>query len=336
MWRLTPGTCTLDVDEDDDTQDSVSPAGAESQAGDAAVPASSRVTVLDSDSEGEIFDDASIRNPLTPRLRPQDPAFGFTESLLLRPVEIMAMRMLQREHPPTREEVLELFLLIPISGLRRGNSTGESGIRYLVTGASPRSNVDVLSCCTDLPYFNLLVNRFIHHIAPAHRYSTFVIRQGCSGVVHRDVRNGPFRSMVVNLGLGGPGEGLWLHDRVGTVFKFFGEQQLPGVVVPLDKPFFLDARKCLHAGHVEDKRKAPARVVLIAFTTINLSGLGSYPRSRLLSLGFPLPHPNDPASQSEMNDFRGPPRLKQLSMQEALQALRSHSRQQVIEVVDSQ
>ena len=219
MWKLIPGTCTLDVDEDDDTQDSVGPAGAESQAGDAPVPASSRVTVLDSDSEVELFDDASIRNPLTPRLRPQDPAFGFTESLLLRPVEIMAMRMLQRNHPPTREEVLELFLLIPLSGLRRGNSTGESGIRYLVTGASPRSNVDLLSCCTDLPYFNLLVNCFIHHIAPTHRYSTFVIRQGCSGAVHRDVRSGPFRSMVVNLSLGGSPHCLYDHQpvRLGTL-----------------------------------------------------------------------------------------------------------------------
>ena len=208
--------------------------------------------------------------------------------------------MLQREHPPTKDEVLELFLMMPVSGLRRGNTSEGSGVRYLVSGASPRSNADILSHCIDNPYFTLIVNRFINSIAPTHKYTSYVIRQGCSGVVHRDLRNGPFKSMVVNLGVGGQGDGLWLHDRMGKVLKTFGSQVLPGVVMPLDAPFFLDARRCLHAGHVADKSRSQARVVLIAFTTINLANLGPCPKSRLLSLGFPLPDRKDPSCPCDM------------------------------------
>ena len=301
MWHLKPGSYTLDVDDDDAPQDCNANGHTEESSADTHVPVSSRVTVLDSDSEDSALGEASIRNPLTPRLRPQDPDFGFSESLLLRPIEVMAARMLQRDQHPTKEEILELFLMMPASGLRRVSEG--SGIRYLVSGASPRSNADILSHCTNNPYFTLIVNRFIYSIAPMHKYTTYVIRQGCSGVVHRDVRNRPFRSMIVNLGIGGEGDGLWVHDRMGSVFKTFGSQVLPGNVRPLDAPCYLDARKYLHAGHVADKARAQARVVLIAFSTLNLVRLGPYPRSRLLGLGFPLPDPRDPASQSDMNDF---------------------------------
>ena len=88
--------------------------------------------------------------------------------------------------------------------------------------------------------------------------------------------------------------------------------------------------------HVADKTRAQARVVLIAFTTINLANLGPYPRSKLLGLGFPLPDPKDPVCQSDMNDFGALPRMRQLNMNEALAILRSHPQQDVIEVVDSQ
>ena len=223
MWTLKPAEGIIDVAEDDevhwcdsdDTKDSL---------GTHAVPQASRVTVLDSDSEDDRRDGSSIRNPLTPILRPQDPDFGFTESLLLRPIEVMAARMLQREQHPTRDEILELFAMMPSSGLRRTNIGEGGGVRYLVGGASPRSNSDILTLCTDNPFFTCAVNRFIYSIAPQHKDTSFVIRQGCSGVVHRDLRNGPFRSMIVNLSIGGEGEGLWLHDRLGIRFSGTGNQ----------------------------------------------------------------------------------------------------------------
>ena len=299
------------------------------------MPNSSRVTVLDSDSEDDAREGTSIRNPLTPKLRPQDPDFGFTESLLLRPVEVMAARMLQRTQHPSKDEILELFLMMPASGLRRIATAAGGGVRYLVSGASPRSNSDILSHCTDNPFFACVVNRYIFSIAPHHKYTSFVIRQGCSGVVHRDVRNGPFRSMVVNLSTGGEGDGLWLHDRLGSVMKTFGSQQLPGVVLPLDSPVFVDARKHLHAGHVTNQARAQARVILIAFSTLNLAGLGSFPRLKLLSLGFPLPDLNDPLCQCDMNDFRAPVRLRQLSIREVIEAVADHPQQDVIEVLGS-
>ena len=84
MWNLKPGTCTLDVDDDAVVQDHGAREGTATHPEDISVPASSRVTVIDSDSEDNIWDEMNIRNPLTPRLRPQDPVFGFTECLLLR------------------------------------------------------------------------------------------------------------------------------------------------------------------------------------------------------------------------------------------------------------
>ena len=142
--------------------------------------------------------------------------------------------------------------------------------------------------------------------------------------------------MIVNLGIGGQGDGLWLHDRLGSIWKPFGGQVLPGVVLPLDMPVFLDARKHLHAGHITNQANAQARVILIAFSTINLSRLGPFPRSQLLGFGFPLPSPHDPLCKGAMNDFEAPPRLRQLSITEALEALHNHPQQDVIEVLDSQ
>ena len=334
MWTLKPSNFILDIADDethlgdeDDTKDSP---------GTNTVPNASRVTVLDSDSEYEVREGTSIRNPLTPKLRPQDPDFGFTESLLLRPIEVMAARMLQRSQHPSKDEILELFAMMPASGLRR-NTTADGGvIRYLVSGASPRSNSDILTHCTDNPFFACAVNRYIFSIAPQHKYTSFVIRQGCSGVVHRDLRNGPFRSMIVNLSTGGEGDGLWLHDRLGSVMKTFGDQQLPGVVLPLDSPVFIDARKHLHAGHVKHQSRAQARVILIAFSALNLANLGSAARWKLLGLGFPLPDLNNPACRCDMNDFQSPVRLRQLSIREAVEAFAHHPQQDVIEVLDSQ
>ena len=334
MWTLKPASDTIDVagddevhvDDSDDTKDSP---------GTQAVPNSSRVTVLDSDSE-EAWDESSIRNPLTPRLRPQDPDFGFTESLLLRPIEVMAARMLQREQHPVRDEILELFAMMPVSGLRRSAAGEGGGVRYLVGGASPRSNSDILTLCTDNPFFTCVVNRFIYSIAPQHKYTSFVIRQGCSGVVHRDLRNGPFRSMIVNLSAGGEGEGLWVHDRLGDVMKNFGDRKLPGVVLPLNSPVYLDARRHLHAGHVPSQSRAPARVILIAFSTLNLANLGRAPLLHLLSLGFPLPDHKNPHYRCDMNDFQAPVRLRQMSIEEAVEAAQQHPHQDVIEVLDSQ
>ena len=76
-------------------------------------------------------------------------------------------------------------------------------------------------------------------------------------------------------------------------------------------------------------------MVLIAFSTIKLADLGPFPRSKLLSLGFRLPDPKDPLCKCDMNDFEAPPRLRQLSIREAMEALDSHPEQEVIEVFDS-
>ena len=307
------------------------------------LPPPSRVLLIDSDSELERCDrewvgDNSIHNPLTPRLRPRDPHFGFSEDLLLRPIEIKSCRIYQREEPPRKEELLDLFLSMPVSYLRRRVDPASNQVaRYLVAGASPRSTGDILSLCSECPFFTILVNKYLQNVAPHHRFSTFVIRTGCVGRVHRDIRNGPHPSLVVCLSQSGHGDGIWLHDPLGKTFKDFEGKRLPGVVIPITEPFVFDAPRVLHAGHVAHPHRIQSRVVLIAFTTLTLTQLQVAPRAMLCGLGFPLPRPGDPYSHGPMNDFGAPCRGRQLTIREALNlsVIQTHPHD-VIEVLDSQ
>ena len=340
-WHLKPGSFSLDLDADDD--EVVHDTLCETPSPPHTPPTPSRVLLIDSDSELERCDrdwvgDNSIHNPLTPRLRPRDPHFGFSEDALLRPIEIKSCRICQREEPPTRQELLDIFLTMPVSYLRRRTDPASGHVaRYLVAGASPRSTGDILSLCTECPYLTLLVNRYLQHAAPHHRFSTFVIRSGCLSRVHRDTRNAPFPSLIVSLSESGHGDGIWLHDPIGKTFKDFEGKRLPGVVIPIVEPFMFDARRTLHAGHVVHPHRAPSRVVLIAFTTLTHTQLQIAPRARLYGLGFPLPRPGDPHSHGLMNDFGAPCRERQLTIEEALHLPVAQSNlHDVIEVLDSQ
>ena len=210
LWHLKPGSCSLDLDATDD--DVVDDTLYEPPT---PPPSPSRVFLIDSDSELERCDrdwigDNSVHNPRTPRLRPRDPHFGFSEDALLRPIEIKSCRIYQREEPPKAHELLDLFLTMPLSYLRRRTDpeTGHS-VKYLLAGASPRSTGDILSHCSECPYFTLLVNKYLQTIAPYHRFSTYVIRSGCISRVHRDIRNGPYPSLVISLSQAGQGDGIW-------------------------------------------------------------------------------------------------------------------------------
>ena len=164
-WHLKPGTVTFDLDacDGDDAPSSASPPS------------------------------AHVNPPSPTSLRPRDPDFGLSEDPLLRPIEIQAYRLFQRQEDPTAQEILNLFLMMPRSYLRRqGDADSGCTLRYIVSGASPRSSGDVLSHCTENPYFTLVVNKFLQSIAPLHRFSTYVIRAGCVDRVHRDVCNGPY------------------------------------------------------------------------------------------------------------------------------------------------
>ena len=135
-----PGPCTLDLDDadDDEVNDTLHDPSSALQA---TPPSPTRVFLIDSDSECDTLDDSSIYNPLTPRLRPRDPHFGFSEDALLRPIDIRACRIYQREEAPKAHEVLDLFLMMPLSYLRRQTDT-ETGlsVKYILSGASPRSH----------------------------------------------------------------------------------------------------------------------------------------------------------------------------------------------------
>ena len=123
------------------------------------------------------------------------------------------------------------------------------------------------------PYMTMLVNRFIHSFSPQHPYSSWVLRKGSMQKPHRDIRNGPFDSWIISLSPSKPSDGLWVADRVGTTCKQHQGKDLLGTVLSLDKPKTFNARKLLHAGHVQDTRDAQDRIVLVAFSTLNAASL---------------------------------------------------------------
>ena len=253
--------------------------------------------------------------------------------------ERRAVEALHQQSGPTKEQVLEAFCLLPRSVLRRTGGDDDEGlaVSFAVGGVNPRSSSCLLNLCNSHPSFVRLVVSFVKKISPTHKFSTFVVRRGCYSRVHRDVKNGPCPSLVVCLSTTEVGDGLWVHDRVGTSYKRHFGRELPGTVVPLDAPFSFDARKILHAGHVVDPNKAQSRIILVAFTTLNARYIEPRVRGLLQVLGFPLPR-DDELHMHDRTSIRDEvPRLKQLTMKEAMAlAQEVEVVHEVIEIVDSQ
>ena len=82
------------------------------------------------------------------------------------------------------------------------------------------------------------MNKYLHWVAPAHRFTTFVLRRGAVETPHRDTRNAPFPSLVQAFSTPDwEKDGLWVQDPVGTVPKRHLNQTAMGRVQPLMMPF---------------------------------------------------------------------------------------------------
>ena len=302
-------------------------------------PATTTAVSLDCDSDHnndevinlvdslEAASEPEITSPLEPEGLDPDPSS----------IEDAPRELFHQPQPPSKQQVLELFCRMPRALLRRmGGGDGVSNVLFVVGGANPRSASQLLNLCNSHPYFVKVVNRFLRAVSPLHKYSTFTIRRGCAFSVHRDLRNGPCPSLVLSLSEGNPGDGLLLHDKLGTVYKRCLSQDLPGVVIPLQKPFRFDARKVLHAGHVGNPLLAQDRIVLVAFTTLTARYVEPRVYATLVELGFPLPTTEDRVMENHAN-FGDYPRLRQLSVVEAFHLPTTVSeRHDVIVVEDSQ
>ena len=265
------------------------------------------------------------------------PDFGMTEDIRLQPIEQEAMRVMKLDRPPCQLDIEHMFDMIPRSMLKRG----DRGSTYVVGGASPRCRESLLTCSIDLPYFNFIVNKYIHWVAPAHLFTTFVLRRGAVDKPHRDTRNAPFPSLVQAFRTPcWDNDGLWVQDFMGTVMKTHLNEPVLGRVQPLRMPYIFDARRLLHAGHVHDEQRMLERFTLVAFCTLHTSTLSVAMQSRLYGLGFNVPTARECYLALHGCIPGSPPRLRQLSLHEFFQLEDSeaapHDVIEVVHVHDSQ
>ena len=266
----------------------------------------------------DLDNDPDNQSPNTTAENPALHFFTITTNLRLQPVELLARQTLRLNALPTKQSLLNCLELIPRSHIK----TGPEGSQYVVGGCNPRSRYEKVTHSRTLPFFNMLVCRYLRHLAPQHRFTTYVVRFGAIERPHRDVRNAPLPTLLVALKTPEPNkDGLWVQDVLhGCVIKDHHGSALKGTVLSIEDPLLFQPRSFLHAGHVHDLTKKNERVVLVAFSTLHASVLHWEAQEKLQALGFPLP------TQAEL--FRAvhgsipgdPPRLKQLSMHDFLQS----------------
>ena len=183
------------------------------------------------------------------------------------------------------------------------------------------------------PLFTMVVTRFLVAACPQHVFTSFVIRRGCYSKVHRDIQNGPTGAAVIALSEVHEHEGLWIQDRTGTTFKEHNGVLIAGTVLPLSTPVVFDSRKLLHAGHTT-VAAARTRVIVVAFSTLHASTMPWWVRDQLLDLGFRVPNNFQIRSATHSGI---PPRLRQLSLKEALNlSVQDRDQHDVISVTDAE
>ena len=299
-------------------------------------PTKKRLVLDDSDNEDSLMPTQSevilVQDTQFPAIPRGYPVFVFPSDPALASIEHHAVLLLCRPQPPTKAELVHLYDRYPRTLLRRG----PEGTTYLVSGANPRCSEAVLTHSRDSPYMTMLVNRFIHSFSPKHPYSSWVLRKGSTQKPHRDIRNGPFDSWIISLSPSKPSDGLWVADRVGTTCKRHQGRDLLGTVLSLDTPKTFNARKLLHAGHVQDPRDVQDRIVLVAFSTLNAASLQLETTTQLKDLGFPLPSRTAVHFAIHGSVFGEEPRLRQMTLTELLQLpLAEKDMHAVVEVLDS-
>ena len=267
-------------------------------------PPTKKCLVLDdSDNEDSLMPVQSevilVQDTQFPEIPRGFPVFVFPSDPALASIEHHAVLLLSRPQPPSKAELVHLYDRYPRTLLRRG----PEGTTYLVSGANPRCSEVVLTHSRDSPYMTMLVNRFIHSFSPKHRK---------------------------------PSDGLWVADRVGTTCKQHQGRDMLGTVLNLDKPKTFNARKLLHAGHIQDPRDAQDRIVLVAFSTLNAASLQVETTTQLKDLGFPLPSRTAFHFAIHGSVFGEEPRLRQMTLTELLQLpVAEKDMHAVVEVLDS-
>ena len=259
--------------------------------------------------------------------------FALTSDPRLKTIETAAREAYLSPSTPTAQNILQCFAMLPRSHLK----PGPEGSSFVIGGSSPRSRYDIVAHSRNLPFFNLLVTRFIRSIAPQHAFTTYVLRTGAIDKPHRDVRNAPLPTLIVALSTPNPEEdGLWIQDIHGLVTKQHLGASIRGSVLSLQQPLLFQPRSFLHAGHVHDTTRVGERVILVAFSTLHASVLHWDTRDKLSALGFRLPSTTELYKALHGSIPGDPPRMKQLTMHEfLLQGVTKFDDHDVIGVLDS-
>ena len=228
---------------------------------------------------------------------PQHPAELFSRQVLL-------------ERMPTRGDILHLFHLLPREDASRG------GADPLAFGCGCWVHDNRFGLRRNNQLFPLsvqLLNSFVLHIRPCHRWTSLVLFCDVRAPRHRDVRNSFDPNLVVAISDFEGGE-IFVVRADGDRVVHQGDETLRGVVLdPRQQPCLLHAR-------AEEHFTLPwtgQRLVLVAFCIAPVDDLSDTHRSELRSLGFRLAkttcaipsRPPDLAPRLCLEIFATPPRL---------------------------
>ena len=110
-----------------------------------------------------------------------------------------------------------------------------------------------------------------------------------------------------------PGAGRRAQDSTGDVYRDHQGRQVAGRIGCTEQPYLLQARQLLHAGFVPPECDPHARVLLIAFTSINVNTQSGQVLHGRLNQGFRI------SQKINLQEaLFEQPRLKQLTIQELL------------------
>ena len=199
-------------------------------------------------------------------------------------VESVASQILDSKQAPSKEQVLQLFNMLPSETPPR--TGGGHRVASFSCGAYSQGRLQGLRANSKrFPNACRVFVSFVNHFLPGHCFATISVFKNLQTDCHVDAGNCNFPNAVFALSSFQGGE-IWVGDGRGSQVREVKGQQIQGTLLPLDKgPVTFDAYKFPHC----TEPFTGDRVVLVAYAVKTLSDMPAEQATILLQQGFNIP-----------------------------------------------